>query len=115
MKDDIIDGCYGKQIDYYNQLPNSSKAIEDILERLEKAESHNEKYKNRLEKAESKNEKYKKYLFSQLEDFELNDCSVEFQIHYSDNVKLTFKIDKEKNKIVIDIYEKYKFEWVSPI
>ena len=112
MKDDIIDGCYGKQIDYYNQLPNSSKAIEDILERLEKAESHNEKYKKRLEKAESKNEKYKKYLFSQLEDFELNDCSVEFQIHYSDNVKLTFKIDKEKNKIVIDIYEKYKFEWV---
>tara|TARA_B100000214_G_scaffold372541_1_gene350984 strand:+ start:2245 stop:2940 length:696 start_codon:yes stop_codon:yes gene_type:complete len=122
MKGNTNDECYGKQIDYYNQLPNSSKAIEGILDRLEKAESHNEKYKKRLEKAESKNEKYEKYIFNQLEDFELNDCSGEFQIYYSDgdlsgfggwpNAKLTFKIDKEKNKIVIDIYEKYKFEWV---
>tara|TARA_Y100000389_G_scaffold6363_2_gene6131 strand:- start:30 stop:728 length:699 start_codon:yes stop_codon:yes gene_type:complete len=123
MKDDIIDDCYGKQIDYYNQLPNSSKAIEEILERLEKAESQNEKDKKRLEDAESKIEKYKKYLFSQLEDFELNDCSGEYMLYYSDgeqgdggggwgNVKVTFKVDKEKNQVMIDLYEKYKMEWV---
>ena len=103
-----MDECYGKQIDYYNQLPNSSKIIEDILKRLEEVES--------------KNEKYKKYLFSQLKNFELEDCHGEFIIYYSDgeasgggywdNVKLTFKINKEKNQVMIDIYEKYKYEWV---
>ena len=105
-----MDECYGKQIDYYNQLPNSSRAIEDILKRLEKAESQNEKFKN--------------HLFYSMEDFELCDCDcdVEWIKYYSDgeasaggvweNVKLTFKIDKEKNQIMIDIYEKFKYEWV---
>ena len=109
MKDKaIMDECYGKQIDYYNQFPNSSKVIEKMVERLEKAES--------------KNEKYEKYLFSQLENFEREGCHGEFIIYYSDgdasgggcwdNVKLTLKIDKEKKQIMIDIYKKYKHEWV---
>ena len=45
MKDKaIMDECYGKQIDYYNQFPNSSNVIENMVERLENAESKNEKY-----------------------------------------------------------------------
>ena len=108
MEDIVMDECYGKQIDYYNQLPNSSKMIENILERLEKVES--------------RNEKYKRYLINQLEDFELEGCHGQFIIYYSDgdasgggdwdNVKLTFKINKEKNQVMIDIYKKYKYEWV---
>ena len=35
----IMDECYGKQIDYYNQLPNSVKVIEDLLKRIETIEN----------------------------------------------------------------------------
>ena len=64
FSNNIMDECYGKQIDYYNQFPNSSRVIEDLIERLEKAESNNEKYK--------------KYLFNELKDFEISNCSGEW-------------------------------------
>ena len=103
----IMDECYGKQIDYYNQLPSSTKVVEDLLKRLEKAENLNEKFKNQL--------------FNELHDFSIKNCYVNFMVLYSDgepsaggcweNVKLSFKIDKDKKQIVLDIYEKY--EWID--
>ena len=102
-----MDECYGKQIDYYNQQPNSSKVLDDLLKRLEKAENINEKLKNQL--------------FNELHNFTILDCCVNFMILYSDgepsasgcweNVKLSFKIDKDKKQILLDIYEKY--EWID--
>ena len=103
----IMDECYGKQIDYYNQQPSSIKVIEDLLKRLEKAENLNEKLKDQL--------------FNELEDFSIKNCYVNFMVLYSDgepsasgcweNVKLSFKIDKDKKKIILDIYDKY--EWID--
>ena len=101
----IKDECYGKQIDYYNQLPNSSRMIENLIERLEKAESLSSKYK--------------KYLFSKLIDCSFGECDGDFIIYYADgdasgagfwsDVGITFKLDKEKNQILIDIYKNHKF------
>lgn len=94
-----MDECYGKQIDYYNQFPNSSKVIENMVERLEKAES--------------KNEKYKKYLFSQLENIELSNCSGSWQFDSGDgwwkDVKLSLKFDKSE-QIIIDVLETFEYE-----
>ena len=102
-----MDECYGKQIDYYNQLPSSTKTIEDLLKRLERSESINEKLKNKL--------------FNELADISILNCDIDFMILYSDgspsasgcweNMKLSFKIDKEKKQIILDIYEKY--EWIN--
>jgi len=101
MKDIIMDECYGKQIDYYNQLPNSSQVIENLLERLEKAESNNEKYKN--------------YLFSLLEDFELSNCCGEWHFDegggWWEEVKLSLKFDKNQ-QIIIDVLETFEYKWV---
>ena len=99
MKDTIMDECYGKQIDYYNQFPNSSKVIENMVERLEKAES--------------KNEKYEKYLFSQLENFELSNCSGEWHFDegggWWENVKLSLKFNKS-GQIIIDVLKTFKLK-----
>ena len=96
-----MDECYGKQIDYYNQLPNSSRAIEDILKRLEKAESQNEKLKN--------------HLFDSMEDWRLGEeAETEFNVLYSDGSpstrfdvpsEISFKIDKDNKRIILDIYQ----------
>lgn len=34
----VMDDCYGKQIDFYNQMPNSVYVIEDLMRRLEESE-----------------------------------------------------------------------------
>lgn len=99
----IMDECYGKQIDYYNQFPNSSRVIEDLIERLEKAESNNEKYK--------------KYLFNELKDFEISNCSGEWHTDndsggWWEDAKLSVKIDKNNEKIIIDILETIEYQWV---
>lgn len=104
MKDKaIMDECYGKQIDYYNQFPNSSKVIENMVERLEKAES--------------KNEKYKKYLFSQLKDCSYEECDIIFSrglpaapvLRFSSSCTreaiIDFEIDKNNEKIIVEIYQ----------
>ena len=113
MESTIIDECSGKQIDYYNQLPNSFKAIEDILERLEKAESQKDKYKN--------------YIFQGLKDCSIEECCVELEgfalddsIPYrpaprelSFGAKINIKIDKDNNKILLDFErddDHYKYD-----
>jgi hypothetical protein len=97
----IMDECYGKQIDYYNQFPNSSRVIEDLIERLEKAES--------------KNEKYKKCLFNELKDCSFYESDIHFMVLYSDGspsadynlheARIDFKIDKNNEKIILEIYQ----------
>ena len=34
----VMDDCYGKQIDFYNQMPNSVYVVEDLMRRLEESE-----------------------------------------------------------------------------
>ena len=33
-----MDDCYGKQIDFYNQMPNSVQVLDDLVKRLEESE-----------------------------------------------------------------------------
>jgi hypothetical protein len=100
MKNKIMDECFGKQIDFYNQLPTSVETMENILKRLDESES--------------KSKIYKLEFFGSLRDCSI-DCGVDFMVLYSDGTPsaslslnggyVSFKIDHENEKIILDIYQ----------
>ena len=40
-----MDECFGKQIDFYNQLPTSVETMENMLKRLDESESKSKNHK----------------------------------------------------------------------